>query len=395
MTATNTAFKNIELNASLSMGFRPLYLLATLWAAISVCLWVFAPTHLNTPLPGMYWHAHEMLWGFVSTIAVGFLLTASATWTGINPLFGRPLGLLCLVWICSRLLFLLGPNSTLLLAGTLDSLFFLWAAVAIARSVILSKNWRNLVLPFMLLFLAATQFGFVYGAKNVNYTLMWQSFTIAWIVMAVISLLISSRVIPFFSKRRLADTTIPLLARLHPVLLGLGAVMVIALCLNQKWLAGVALIMAAFIVFYQLSRWYRVAIWQDSLLWILYVGYAFIGVGLVSAGIYFAQDALGLHVRLAVPIHIMAVAGFSIVIIGMLVRTTQGHLGMTLSTTAVSRTAFYCMIICAAARLIALWPSSVSLYALHFSTLFWVLSLGLYISQFALKLLSPRPAAAS
>ena len=66
------------------MGFRPLYLAGCAWALISVLLWVHAPSLLRGELNGLAWHAHEMLWGFVATIAVGFLLTAGANWTGRN-----------------------------------------------------------------------------------------------------------------------------------------------------------------------------------------------------------------------------------------------------------------------------------------------------------------------
>ena len=51
---------------------------------------------------GLAWHAHEMLWGFVATIAVGFLLTAGANWTGRNSLRGNALAALCLVWLAAR-----------------------------------------------------------------------------------------------------------------------------------------------------------------------------------------------------------------------------------------------------------------------------------------------------
>ncbi|PTN52447.1 NnrS family protein, partial [Achromobacter xylosoxidans] len=84
------------------MGFRPLYLAGCFWALASVLLWVHAPARLTGVLNGMFWHAHEMLWGFVATIAVGFLLTAGANWTGKNPLHGTPLAILCAVWIVAR-----------------------------------------------------------------------------------------------------------------------------------------------------------------------------------------------------------------------------------------------------------------------------------------------------
>lgn len=391
MANAKFSFRTVELEASLSMGFRPLYLLAVLWAILSVSLWVYAPAYLSPSLFVMYWHAHEMLWGFVGTIAVGFLLTASATWTGINPLFGRPLALLCLLWVSSRALFLWGTPATLPIAGALDSLFFLIAAVAIARSVVLSKNWRNLMMPLLLCFLAATQFVFVLSAAQFNTALMWQSFNIAWVVMAVISLLISSRVIPFFTQRRLANPSIPLLASLQPVILALGVMTIAALMAALNAVAGALLVVAGIIVFYQIARWHQREIWQESLLWILFVGYACIGAGLLVAGAYFAQSTLGLQVRLAVPIHVVGVAGFATLIIGMLVRTSQGHLGLALSTTPSLRMAFYGMLLCAVFRLIALWPSAFAIQALHLSTLFWVLSLGLYINFFVFRLLSPRP----
>ena len=67
-----------------------------------------------------------MLWGFVATIAVGFLLTAGANWTGCNPLRGNALAALCLVWL--RRARLPGPGRpAFLLAGIADLVFFLWA----------------------------------------------------------------------------------------------------------------------------------------------------------------------------------------------------------------------------------------------------------------------------
>ena len=84
--------------AFLELGFRPVYLGGALWALIAVTLWIFAPHWLGGALTGVAWHAHEMLWGFVATIAVGFLMTAGAAWTGINPVQGRALATLCVLW---------------------------------------------------------------------------------------------------------------------------------------------------------------------------------------------------------------------------------------------------------------------------------------------------------
>ena len=46
-----------------SLGFRPFYLLATIFGALSVLLWAaqFSGVLRSTYLQGSVWHAHEML----------------------------------------------------------------------------------------------------------------------------------------------------------------------------------------------------------------------------------------------------------------------------------------------------------------------------------------------
>ncbi|MGH8844805.1 MAG: NnrS family protein, partial [Advenella sp.] len=99
MHASTPAQPRFSLSAFLSLGFRPLYICGAAWALISIAIWIFTPHLLTGQLGGVWWHAHEMLWGFVATIAVGFLTTASATWTGSNPVKGAALGMLALCWL--------------------------------------------------------------------------------------------------------------------------------------------------------------------------------------------------------------------------------------------------------------------------------------------------------
>ncbi|MBR8657904.1 NnrS family protein, partial [Achromobacter sp. Marseille-Q0513] len=96
------------------------------------------------------WHAHEMLWGFVATIAVGFLLTAGANWTGRNPLRGNALAALCLVWLAARAGYLVPGRPAFLLAGIAGLVFFLWGAAALGRSGWLTRNKRHYGVPLLL-----------------------------------------------------------------------------------------------------------------------------------------------------------------------------------------------------------------------------------------------------
>ena len=97
-----------SLRAFLELAFRPLYLAGVAWALVAIAIWIFAPQALTGPLQGIAWHAHEMLWGFIATIAVGFLMTAGSNWTGINPLQGRALAVASVLWLVARVGYLAG-----------------------------------------------------------------------------------------------------------------------------------------------------------------------------------------------------------------------------------------------------------------------------------------------
>ena len=60
------------MNALFALGFRPLYLLAGIYAALSVPLWALQFAGM---LPGAnpLWHAHEMLFGYAFAVIAGFV----------------------------------------------------------------------------------------------------------------------------------------------------------------------------------------------------------------------------------------------------------------------------------------------------------------------------------
>ena len=91
--------------ALLSAGFRPFFLLASIWAALAVPVWLAAYVHgysLRGSLPAMVWHAHEMVFGFGYAVVAGFLLTAIPSWTGRMPMRGAALASLALLWLVGR-----------------------------------------------------------------------------------------------------------------------------------------------------------------------------------------------------------------------------------------------------------------------------------------------------
>ncbi|MGO3869132.1 MAG: NnrS family protein [Alcaligenes sp.] len=372
-----------EWRAFLELGFRPLYLLATLWGAASIALWLYTPGWLaNTAIPSLYWHAHEMLWAFIGTIAVGFLLTASATWTGQPTLRGPSLGALCLIWILARFSFLL-PNGAMA-ALLLDALFFVIAAAELARVILIARNKRNYGIPVAMLALGLSHALFMYSLIQGQDPMPY--FYSGFWTMGLITLLIARRIIPFFAMRALPGLSLPAQTRSGHWQMGLSAIAIVVSL--TPWRLPLAIILAALglIACFQWVRWQPWASRNTPLLWILYLGYAGLATGLLSAAAYEA----GWILRAAWPVHIVGLAGFSIMIIGMLTRTALGHLGRPLRATPKVVLGYGLLIAACVLRLLALIPSSWSLPLLHAAGLCWILAMLNYLHQFAPMLIRPR-----
>jgi uncharacterized protein involved in response to NO len=118
--------------ALLDYGFRPFFLLASVWAVVAAIAVVVAPHFGMTPGP---WHAREMIFGFGSAVLAGFLLTAVPTWTGRLPLANGPLLGLVVLWGLGRLGVATGVPA-------LDLLFLPALCVAIGWPLVRARRWR-------------------------------------------------------------------------------------------------------------------------------------------------------------------------------------------------------------------------------------------------------------
>ncbi|MBF6615367.1 MAG: NnrS family protein [Candidimonas sp.] len=379
-----------DLQAFLSLGFRPLYIAGCAWALIAIALWIFAPQWLGQPLGGVAWHAHEMLWGFIATIAVGFLLTASATWTGFNPLKGAGLAGLCVLWLVARLGLLFGGETGFHIACASVAAFFLISAVCLLRVMLKGNSRRNYGVPVLVLGLGLTDVLFLRAAFAGDYILLMQRFNLGLICMAVIALLIARRVIPFFSMRMVPGLTIPMQTRSGQVQLALS---VLAILLGAvQWAAPMAAALAAtgLIALWQTIRWQPLAVRHKPLLWILYIGYAAMGVGLIAAGMHIAGLGTGVLQRSAAHVHIIGMGGFAVLIIGMVTRTALGHLGRPLVLDGSMLLCYWLMIAAVVLRLAALWPSGASLTLLQAAAVCWMGCMALYLWRFVPLLIRPR-----
>ncbi|CBL45624.1 Conserved hypothetical protein [gamma proteobacterium HdN1] len=375
-------------SAFLELGFRPLYLVGSFWALFSVALWVFVPQLLAGKLPGLYWHMHEMLWAFVGTIAAAFLLTASANWTGIVPLKGRFLGLAVALWIVARIGFLLPWAFGFVLAAVAEVLFYLIAAASVGRVILKVRSKRNYGVPLLLLGLGLSDAWFLWAVQIGDYATLTMRFYYGMLCMAMIALLIARRVIPFFASRGVGSGfNPPSLTETGKWQLGACGLGLFGLVFGWIWLAVPALLVASGISLWQFAMWQPWGTRKVPIVWILYVGYFFLGLGLAVAAVQIS----GVDMRAAWPVHVIGVGGFSVLIIGMITRTALGHLGRPLRTDTSMVVAYGLVISAALLRFAALMHFSFSVHFLHLATLCWVLGFAVYLWRFVPWLIRPRP----
>jgi uncharacterized protein involved in response to NO len=182
-----------------SLGFRPFYLLASIFAASSILLWI---CQYAGQLPAIYlrspaWHGHEMLFGYTMAVVAGFLLTAVANWTGKPTPTGPALIALAALWVTGRVL-VLTPYATA--AAIANVAFPLALAIGIGKAVVQSRNRRNYFFLGLLLLLGLAVLAFHLSHLGV---LPWSaraSLQAGLDVILFIMAVIGGRVIPMFTN---------------------------------------------------------------------------------------------------------------------------------------------------------------------------------------------------
>ena len=311
----------------LRLGFRPFYLLAALHALLLVPFWVLVHRGaLAAPagLPPVWWHAHEMVYGFAFAVVAGFLFTAVRNWTGQPTPTGWRLGALALSWVAVRVLLLLGFTRAGLL---LEMIFLLLVSVALLVPLVRAANRRNYFVGLLPLVLLAADSA-VYAATYV------QGFPVtadtmlrlALYLIVLLTGVIGGRVIPMFTLNAVRGLRQFKDARLDRAALAATAV---ALACDVAGMSGAALLVialaAAGLQAARLWGWRPLATGTNPLVWILHVSYAWTVIGLVLL----ALSSTGWIPR-ALALHAFGLGLVGGLIIGMVTRTALGHTGRML-----------------------------------------------------------------
>ena len=369
-----------------SLGFRPFYLLASIFSAISVLLWAaqvsgYLPSaHLQGPV----WHGHEMLFGYTTAVIAGFLLTAVRAWTGEPTPSGLRLMALAALWVCGRVLVLTPWAMT---AAIVNAAFPVAVAVAIGIPLLRSRNVRNYFFAALLALMGVLILT-VHLALQQRFDLSPRvGLQLALDVVLFIMVVMGGRVIPMFTNNGVPGTN----ATRHPLLekFALGTVILVfaadLLQLPQAVIAVIALICA-------LANGARLYLWKPwrtlaaPMVWILHAAYAWIVVHLVLRGLSALELPTGSYAT-----HALTVGAIGGLTLGMMTRTARGHTGRLLVADGFEMTAFLLIQVAAVVRVFG-GIASPGLYmaSVQLSALLWAAAFGLYAVRYWPVLTRPR-----
>lgn len=372
----------------LRLGFRPFFLLGSLYAVISIVLWVWMfqsgqPAVLK--VPALWWHVHEMLFGFAMAIVAGFVLTAVQTWTGVNGTKHHRLGLLVALWLLPRVLF--WTPTPLWLISSIEALFLALTAYEIGYRVVKSKGWRNLFfVPLFVLAIAANfaSYAAIKGLPPFPVSAVWQA--MLWWFTLLLSIM-GSRVIPFFTARRFNfEKPQPIVWLDWVANLPLAGLFILSFFpMTFAQFGQPLMVVSGLAHLVRVMRWQPWRTVSEPLVWSLHATYLCIPTSLLLRGLI--DNPFVVHNML----HLFAIGAIGGVILAMIARVTMGHTGRAIYEGPNMAVAFLAVIVAALVRSlgVALDPANMIMWV-NISAGLWALAFGLFVYKFGAMLMKPR-----
>lgn len=373
----------------LRLGFRPFYLGAAAFAALSIPLWVaivLGKVALPMTMPPLLWHAHEMVFGFAAAVIVGFLLTAGKAWTGLATPRGARLGALALLWLAARAAALVAPYP---LYAALDMLLLPLVAGLLTAVLLRAGNRRNLPLAGILLLLAGANATFHLGSLGLIDVAPMTALHAGLALIVMIETVMGGRVIPAFTLSATPGLKLRLRPRLEIPTVALTTFGLACWVLAAPGpLPAAALGLAAALQLHRLLTWQPFVTRRRPILWVLHAAYAWIPIGLALL----ALAELGL-LGVSAGVHALAVGATGGLVIGMITRTARGHTGRPLRVSQAEVAAYALVLATALLRVLVplITPSGVPYAApLIAAAVAWCGAFALYLWVFTPWLLSAR-----
>ncbi|EGA67232.1 NnrS family protein [Vibrio brasiliensis] len=386
----NITDKKVEeaIPAVLRLGFRPFFLLGSIYAIVAIALWVWMfqsgqPAILK--VPALWWHVHEMLFGFAMAIVAGFVLTAVQNWTGINGTKHHRLAIVVTLWLLPRLLF--WTPAPLWLISSIEALFLALVAFEVGTRVVKAKGWRNLFfVPLFVLAIVANfaSYAAIKGMPPFPASAVWQA--MLWWFTLLLSVM-GSRVIPFFTARRFNfEKPQPIIWLDWVANLPLAGLFILSFFpMTFAQLGQPLMVVSGAAHLLRVIRWKPWRTLSEPLVWSLHATYLCIPVSLLLRGLL--DNPFASHNML----HLFAIGAIGGVILAMIARVTMGHTGRAIYQGPNMSLAFGALVLAAIVRAIgvALFPQYL-IAAVNMSAALWILAFAMYVGLFGKMLITPR-----
>jgi uncharacterized protein involved in response to NO len=371
--------------ALFNLGFRPFYLLASVFAASSILLWI---AQYGGYLPAAYlrdpsWHGHEMLFGYTIAVIAGFLFTAVRSWANQPTPAGAPLALYAGLWLAGRVLVLTPYDMA---SAVVNAAFPLAVAFGIGLPLWRGRNQRNYFFVALMVLLAIATLVMHLSHMGLVPWLGVSLQTGLDLVLFII-VVIAGRVLPMFTNNGVPGSNAMRHALVEKLALsGVLALLVLDLIQAPAILIAILCAAAAAAHAVRLALWKPWRTLRTPLLWILHASYAWAVVYLGLRGL----SALGV-VTHVVAVHALTIGVIGGMTIGMMTRTTRGHTGRPLKADAFDTTCYLLVMLAAAVRVFG-----GVLFAQHYvltvivSGLCWSSAFALYAVRYWPALSRPR-----
>ncbi|WOH38731.1 NnrS family protein [Thalassotalea fonticola] len=367
--------------AFFELAFRPFFLLASLFSIIALLAWsaiLNGNLNLNVYGGSFWWHTHEMLFGFVAAIIVGFLLTAVQNWTGVQSIHGKSLALLVCLWLVGRALFLFPAVVPVWLIAFVDIMFLPISAVALARPIIKVKLWRNLMFIPILLVMTLANITMHYSVIEPSVELMTTASTTMVLLVTLVMCIMGGRVFPMFTANGTQTARVNAIPLLEKIAI-ISTLLALIISLN---LIKVPALINAIIFFIAAAahvvRAYRWKIWvtlKTPLVWSLHLSYWCIALGLLLFGL----AELTATVTHSQAVHTLTVGAMGTMILSMISRVSLGHTGRAIIASKVMTVAFIAIISAVIIRVFgSYWFSNYNL-VINFAVVLWTIAYGSFV----------------
>jgi uncharacterized protein involved in response to NO len=378
----------------LSAGFRPFFLGSAVWAAIGIPLWLAVyggGTSLPSLLPPLIWHVHEMVFGFAAATVAGFLLTAIPNWTGRMPLQGRPLAVLVLLWAVGRVGILLSGLIGGYAAAVADLAFPAAFLGAVAREIVVGKNWRNLPMLIALSFLLIGNLLVHLDAIGIASTAeLGNRLGVATLLMLIS--LVGGRIIPSFTRNWLIKNR-PEVSPPRPesqvdhAVLGVTALVLVSwVVAPDAVVTAWGTIIAGSAIGLRMSRWQGHKTMREPLILILHVGYGWLAAGLLLLGLNELFDLLPTTAAL----HALTVGAIGTMTLAVMTRASLGHTGRPLIAGLGTQVIYALVTLAALLRVLSPFAGAQMMLILWAAGASWAAAFGLFAILYGRVLTQPR-----